>query len=99
MTLKLVNRGSEGELLIDGRLDSTSAPETEEIITQTAERFDTLVLNLAGLEYVSSAGLRIFKQLHIFMKKKNGNLYFKNVNKTVMEVFEITGLVGLFSCI
>ncbi len=97
MTIKLVNRDTEGELLIDGRLDSTTAPEAEAILLQTAERFDTIILNLAGMEYVSSAGLRIFKQLHILMMKKTGKLYFRNVNRTVMEVFEMTGLVGLFS--
>ncbi len=97
MNIKLVNRGTEGELLVDGRLDSTTAPEAEAILLQMGDRFDTIILNLAGMEYVSSAGLRIFKQLHILMMKKNGRLFFKNVNKTVMEVFEITGLVGLFA--
>ncbi len=97
MTLKLVDRGEEGELLLDGRLDANTAPEAEEAFLQTADRFDTLVLNMAGLSYVSSAGLRAIKRVYMAMRKKNGELIVTNVNKTVMEVFEITKFVGFLT--
>lgn len=95
MTIKLVNHGTEGELLLDGRLDSNTAPEAEKIFLQMAERFERVTLNFALLDYVSSAGLRIIKLLHMAMRKKGGRLVLKNVNKMVMEVFEITGFAGL----
>ena len=95
MNIKLINRGQEGELLLEGRLDSLTAPEAEEVFTQTAERFDKVILNMRDLEYVSSAGLRTLKRLHMAMKKKNGNLVLTNVRKMVMEVFEMTGFAGL----
>lgn len=95
MNIKLVNRGNEGELLIEGRLDTSSAPEAEEIFKQMIERFDKLVLNFAGLEYISSAGLRALKIVHMGMKKKGGELVITNTNKMVMEVFEMTGFAGL----
>lgn len=95
MTIKLINRGSEGELLLAGRLDSGTAPEAEEIFRQQGERFDRLYLNMAELEYVSSAGLRIIKNLHIFMRGKGGELVLCRVGKMVMEVFEMTGFSGL----
>ena len=97
MTIRLINHGEEGELLIDGRLDSNTAPEAEEYFNQTAERFDRVVLNLAGMDYISSAGLRVLKRLHMSMRKKNGTLTIRNVNRMVMEVFEMTGFAGLFS--
>ena len=97
MTIKLVKRDFEGELLLEGRLDSHSAPEVEDIFTDVAGRFDTVILNMAGLEYVSSAGLRIIKNLHIAMKKRGGELRLRRVNKMVMEVFEMTGFSGLLS--
>ena len=50
---------------------------------------------MAGMEYVSSAGLRTLKRLHMAMKKKNGSLVLTNVRKMVMEVFEMTGFAGL----
>lgn len=95
MTIKLVNRGTEGELLLEGRLDSTSSEETGEIFQQMSERFDRVVLNMAKLEYVSSAGLRVIKLLHMTMRRKDGELVLKNVNRMVMEVFEMTGFAGL----
>lgn len=95
MTIKLVNRGTEGELLLEGRLDSNTAPEAEAIFAQTAERFDTVILNFAGLGYISSAGLRQLLKLQQTMRKKNGELILTHVNKMVMEVLEMTGFAGL----
>jgi len=99
MVIKLVKRENEGELLIEGRLDSNTAPEAEEIFNQMAERFDKVVLNLEKLEYTSSAGLRIIKNLQVQMNKKSGELCLKNVNKMVMEVFEMTGFAGFLKFI
>jgi anti-sigma B factor antagonist len=99
MHIKLINRGEEGELLLEGRLDSSTAPEVEEIALQVADRFDTVILNMAQLEYISSAGLRILKLLYMALRKKEGELQLKNVNKLVMEVFEMTGFAGLLTFI
>lgn len=99
MVIKLVNRETEGELLIEGRLDSNSAPEAEEIFTQVGDRFDKVILNMEKLEYTSSAGLRIIKNLQVQMNKKQGELALKNVNKMVMEVFEMTGFAGFLKFI
>lgn len=95
MNVKLVNRGSEGELLLSGRLDSHTAPEVEQIFTEIAGRFSSVILNMNELEYVSSAGLRIIRNLHIAMRKKGGELTLRGVNKLVMEVFEMTGFAAL----
>ena len=95
MNIKLINRGQEGELVLEGRLDTLTAPEAEEVFNQMAERCEKIVLNMAGVEYVSSAGLRTLKRLHMAMKKKNGSLVLTNVRKMVMEVFEMTGFAGL----
>ena len=97
MNIKLINRGQEGELVLEGRLYTLTAPEAEEVFNQMAERFEKIVLNMAGMEYVSSAGLRTLKRLHMAMKKKNGSLVLTNVRKMVMEVFEMTGFAGLLN--
>ena len=99
MHIKLINRGTEGELLLEGRLDSSTAPEVEEIVLQMAERFDKVILNLAQMEYISSAGLRVLKLLYMAMRRKDGRLELKNANKLVMEVFEMTGFAGLLTII
>ena len=95
MVIKLINRGTSGELLLQGRLDTPAAAETDAIFEQTAERFERVVLNLEGLDYITSSGLRILKKLHVTMKKKGGELVLKNTNRMVMEVFEMTGFVSL----
>jgi anti-sigma B factor antagonist len=95
MDIKLVSRGTEGELILVGRLDANSAPEAEEIFRQIMERFDKVVLNMQQLDYISSAGLRVIKIIHMGMKKKNGELVLTNVQKMVMEVFEMVGFAGL----
>ena len=97
MDIKLINRGTTGELILIGRLDANSAPEAEEIFKEMIERFDTIVLNMEQLDYISSAGLRVIKIIHMGMKKKNGELKLINVQKMVMEVFEMVGFAGLLT--
>ena len=95
MDIKLINRGTTGELILIGRLDANSAPEAEEIFKEMIERFDKIVLNMEQLDYISSAGLRVIKIIHMGMKKKNGELVLTKVQKMVMEVFEMVGFAGL----
>lgn len=95
MNVKLINRGDEGELVLQGRLDSVTSIEVEHIFNDVSDRFSRIVLNMEGMDYVSSAGLRILKNLHIKMRKREGELILRNVNRMVMEVFEMTGFAGL----
>lgn len=99
MEIKLVNRGTEGELLLNGRLDAAAAQQAEPLIMSTAPRFNTIILNLEKLEYTASAGLRIIRNLQVAMNKKGGELLIKNANPMVMEVFEMTGFVGFLKFI
>ena len=99
MTIKLINRGTEGELLLDGRLDAVTSTEAEEIFLQMTERFDKLTLNMEKLQYISSAGLRVLKKTYMAEVKKNGALELSHVNKLVMEVLEMTGFAGLLKIV
>ncbi|MDO4732967.1 MAG: STAS domain-containing protein [Bacillota bacterium] len=95
MIIKLVNRETEAELLLEGRMDAQTSVEAETVFLDMAERFDKLILNMEKLDYISSSGLRALKRTHMAMVKKSGVLELKNVNKMVMEVFEMTGFVSL----
>ena len=99
MDIKLVNRGNAGELILEGRLDAASAPDAEVIIMQTADRFDRIILNLEKLDYTSSAGLRIIRNLQVKMNKKEGELLICSANSMVMEVFEMTGFASFLKFI
>jgi anti-sigma B factor antagonist len=99
MMIQLINRETEGELLLDGRLDAVTSPEAEEVFLQVAQRFEKLTLNMEQLQYISSAGLRVLKKTYMAMVKKNGSLELNHVNKLVMEVLEMTGFSGLLKIV
>lgn len=99
MTIKLINRGTEGELLLEGRLDAVTSPDAEEVFLEMAQRYETLVLNMDKLQYISSAGLRVLKKTYMAMTRKSGTLELRKVNKLVMEVFEMTGFAGLLKIV
>jgi anti-sigma B factor antagonist len=99
MMIQLINRDTEGELLLDGRLDAVTSPEAEEVFLQVAQRFEKLTLNMEQLQYISSAGLRVLKKTYMAMVKKNGSLELNHVNKLVMEVLEMTGFSGLLKIV
>ncbi len=97
MDVKLVDRGTDGELLLTGDLDTKTARDADALFTQMAERFLNITLNMQRLDYVSSAGLRSIRNLYIKIYQKGGKLTITNVNENVMEVFEMTGLAGLLN--
>ena len=97
MTVKLINRNTTGEFVIEGKLDANTSSELERLVTERAEQFEKVVLNLSGLTYISSAGLRAMKIIHMTMKKKGGELAVTSVAPTVMEVFEMTGFSQLLN--
>ena len=78
-------------LKLSGRLETSTAPELQAVIEKELEGTDELKLDMEGIEYVSSAGLRVLLAASKEMKAKGGNMIVSNVNDDVMEVFEITG--------
>ncbi len=96
MDISLIRRGTEGELKLDGYIDASNAAEVEKVLVDVAAKFDSLILNMEKLEYVSSAGLRAFKHVYMDMRRKGGTLSAKNVDKSIMEVLEVTGFTRLF---
>lgn len=97
MKLFLTDNGAEVKLI--GRIDATNAKEAEEHMVGAANRFDNLTMNLEQLDYVSSAGLRALQAVFLTMRRKGGKFLVKGVNKTIMEVFQITGFAGMITFI
>lgn len=95
----IINCNKEGEklsVLIEGRLDTTTAPEFEGSIAENLNGISELVLDMTKLEYVSSAGLRVILKLQKTMSK-DGKMTLTGVNESVMEVFEITGFYDILN--
>ena len=81
---------------IEGRLDTSTAPELSEVLDNSLSDFDSLVLDLAKLEYVSSAGLRVILSAHKKMSTKEGMTVI-NAGEAVLEIFDITGFSDILN--
>ncbi len=99
MEVSLIRHGNDAELRLNGYIDAVNAAEVEKLLTEIAGKYDNLLLDMTKLEYVSSAGLRAFKRAYMELHRKSGLLSAKNVSKSVMEVFELTGFTRLFKFI
>ena len=81
---------------VKGRLDTTTAPELENELKQSLPEIKELTLDFDGLEYVSSAGLRVILAAQKIMNQQ-GSMKLCNVNDEVMNVLEITGFVDILT--
>ena len=79
---------------IVGRLDTTTAPSLEKTLNEDMGETKNLILDFKGLEYISSAGLRVLLSAQKRMQKI-GSMKLINVCESVMEVFEITGFADI----
>ena len=93
--MKLIKRGENAEVRLDGRLDAQNAPEVEKALLEIAERFQAVELDLEKMDYISSAGLRAFRNFNVAMRRGGKDYRVKNVQKTIMEIFEMTGYIRL----
>ena len=96
MTIETISNGAETVLKVNGRLDTTTAPALEATATETVANCDQLVLDFAGLEYISSAGLRVILKAQKAMTAKGG-MKLLHVNEAIMEIFEITGFSDILT--
>lgn len=96
MTINKNQQGTALELTLAGRLDTTTAPQLEAELKHSVNGVTNLTLDFAELEYISSAGLRVLLAAQKVMNKQ-GNMVIRNVNETVMEVFEITGFSDILT--
>ncbi len=88
--------GTTLEVAVEGRLDTTTAPKLEEELRDSVTGMTSLVFDFGKLEYISSAGLRVLLAMQKIMNKQ-GEMRLKNVDETVMEVFEVTGFVDILT--
>ena len=94
MTIE-IKKNAEGTIIeVAGRLDTTTAPTLDKTINEDIGDTKNLVLDVKGMEYISSAGLRVLLSAQKKMQKI-GSMKVKNVCPEVMEVFEMTGFADI----
>ena len=98
MSLKIEkkNEGTKDTVMLSGRLDTTTAPELEKALQAADASVTELILDFAGLAYVSSAGLRVLLTTQKKMNKQ-GKMIIKNVCDDIKEIFEITGFLDILT--
>ena len=82
-------------LSLEGRLDTVTAPELEKAVTELTNA-DSLLIDLAKLDYISSAGLRVLLAAHKSFSKKGG-MTVKNANVVVADIFDVTGFKNILN--
>ena len=95
----VINKTKEGTSLViavEERLDTMTAPELETELKAEIDGVEELVIDFVGLEYISSAGLRVLLSAQKIMNRQ-GEMVIKNANDEVMEVFEVTGFVDILT--
>lgn len=88
--------GSKLEFVLDGRLDTITAPQLEEEIKASLDGITDLIFNFSGLTYVSSAGLRVLLSSQKTMNEK-GRMVVKNVSEKIQEIFDVTGFSDILT--
>ena len=95
----LINKTQNGDSLtiaLDGRLDTTTAPQLDAEVSSGLEGVKTFVIDMEKLVYVSSAGLRVLLKAQKIMNKQ-GSMVIKNVSDEIKEIFEVTGFDELLT--
>ena len=96
VTIEIKRNADETTVEVAGRLDTTTAPALDKTINDDIEGTKTLILDLKGLEYISSAGLRVLLGAQKKMQK-TGSMKVINVCEEIMEVFEMTGFADILT--
>ena len=96
MTIEIKRTAEETVIELTGRLDTTTAPALDKTINEDIGDTKNLVLDIKGLEYISSAGLRVLLGAQKKLQKV-GCMKVINVCESVMEVFEMTGFADILT--
>ena len=96
MTIEQKKEGNALLLALEGRLDTTTAPQLEAALKEALPGVEALTFDLEKLEYISSAGLRVLLSAQKTMNRQ-GIMKVKNANEMILEIFEVTGFADILT--
>lgn len=88
--------GTELAVALDGRLDTTTAPNLENELKTSLDGVTSLIFDLGQLQYISSAGLRVLLSAQKTMNKQ-GSMVVRNASESVKEIFDVTGFSDILT--
>ncbi len=96
MTINKIENGSELTIALEGRLDTTTAPQLDDELKAALPGTEKLIFDFEKLEYISSAGLRVLLSAQKVMNNQ-GSMVIRNVSEEISEIFEVTGFVDILT--
>ena len=97
MDINKTLEGSKMTVALSGRLDTTTAPVFEKELKESLAGVDDLTLDFTGLEYISSAGLRVLLSAQKMLNASGGKMKIVGANDIVKEIFEVTGFSDILT--
>ena len=91
MNYEITQDNTKLSVKLEGPLDVRTSPDLERALFPALEGITDVEIDLEGVNYISSAGLRILLAAEQTMEEKQGTLVIKNVGENVMDIFKITG--------
>ena len=98
MTIEKKQTETALELALSGRLDTMTAPELEKELGAGLQGITELTLDFAGLDYISSAGLRVLLSAQKAMRRQ-GSMKIRNANTMILEIFKVTGFSDILTIV
>lgn len=83
-------------IALEGRLDTTTAPELEAVLKDTLAGVEELTFDFEKLDYISSAGLRVLLSAQKTMNRQ-GTMKVIHANEMILEIFEVTGFADILT--
>lgn len=99
MTINKTQENGKLTLALEGRLDTTTAPQLQDVLIPAFDEAAQIELNFTKLAYVSSAGLRVLLMGQKTAKAKGASMSLCGVSEEIMEVFEMTGFADMLTIV
>lgn len=96
MNIQLTKENDTLTINLEGRLDTTTAPDLQQTLDENIGNYKKLIFDFEQLAYISSAGLRVLLAAQKTMNKQ-GEMKILHVNETIAEIFEITGFSNILT--
>ena len=96
MSINITRNGNELTVALEDRLDTLTSADLEDELKNKLDGIEKLVFDLGGLEYISSAGLRVLVDSAQIIDEQGGNMVIRNLSVPVRDVFNVTDFIDAF---
>lgn len=96
MSINITRNGNELTVALEDRLDTLTSVDLEDELKNKLDGIEKLVFDLGGLEYISSAGLRVLVDSAQIIDEQGGNMVIRNLSVPVRDVFDVTDFIDAF---